>query len=227
MTRKLVSISAAILLAVFSVPAIAANIAGNPGFETAGAGGAGDSALWTEFTGGAAGTMSVRDSSMPFAGTFNHQLVAIGSNAAGAVAGINQNSIADLGLASLLPGSTLDASFQWKASYGPGGVGFAVLRILNGTGAIVADSGLVGLPQNAAYATVTTPQLTVPAFGPTPNDVYAAFLEISVNAGGFDGSTATGFVDSVAINGTVVPEPASLSFLCLGGLGLLNVLRRR
>jgi hypothetical protein len=205
-------------IATMAMPVYAENIAGNPGFEMAGVGGPTDSDLWTEFAGGAAGTLSERDGTMPASGSWAHHLLAIGDDTAGASAGINQNSIADVGLPSLLPGTTLDASFDWKASYGPGGVGFGVLRILNGDGAIVADTGLLALPASDSYSSFTVPGLTVPDFGPAPNDVYAAFLEISVSSGAFEGSVADAFVDNVVINGTVVPEPSSLCLILAGTL---------
>ncbi len=117
--------SALAFVAVFAVgmPLQAANIAGNPGFEIEGAGGPTDSDLWTATGGGPAGTLSERDSSNPFAGQSAQNLVAIGDDTAGASAGINQNSISDVGLASLQPGTTLQASFEWNSTYGPGGVG--------------------------------------------------------------------------------------------------------
>jgi hypothetical protein len=63
----------------------------------------------------------------------------------------------------------------------------------------------------------------VPAFGVDPDDNYAAFLEIVVNAGAFDGSFAEGYVDQVNIAGTLVPEPTTVMLLALGA----TVLRRR
>ncbi len=225
---KINSCAAALLVGMLTFPASAANLAGNPGFEIAGGGGATDSDLWTEFSGGPAGTLSERDGSMPFAGSFAHHLVAAGDPTAGASAGINQNSIADVGLPSLKPGSTLSASFEWKSSYGPGGVGNAFLRILNGVGAIVADTGAVPLPDTGGvYAGQSTPALNVPAFGPAPNDTYAAFLEITTAAGAFTGSTAAGFVDDVVIDGTAIPEPASVVLMGVGLICLVGVAKRR
>lgn len=221
--------SALAFVAVFAVgmPLQAANIAGNPGFEIEGAGGPTDSDLWTATGGGPAGTLSERDSSNPFAGQSAQNLVAIGDDTAGASAGINQNSISDVGLASLQPGTTLQASFEWNSTYGPGGVGNGALRILNSVGAIVANAPFSIGDSSGSYATRTSPQLIVPAFGAAPNDAYAAFLEIGVGAGGFAGSTAQAFVDNVVIDGTTVPEPSSIALVAMAGLGLVVAARRK
>lgn len=226
MSRNAMVVLSTVLSLSLSFIASAADVSTNSGFELAGAGGPADSAFWTEFAGGAVGTMSARDPGSPLSGSWAHHLMAIGDVGIGAVAGINQNSIADGGLASLAPASSLGASFGWKGGYGPGGVGFASLKILNGVGAIVASTGLVALPDTGGvYVPISTPALAVPAFGPAPDDVYAAFLEISVNAGAFTGSTAHGYVDNVYIDGTLVPEPGSLGLLALAAL--VGGLRRR
>jgi hypothetical protein len=49
--------------------------------------------------------------------------------------------------------------------------------------------------------------VTVPAFGAPPNDSYAAFVEMTVAAGAFVGSSAEAFIDDVVINGVVVSGP--------------------
>jgi hypothetical protein len=213
------SVVCTMLVFMTSGVAQAANVAGNPSFEAAGGGGATDSDLWTEFAGGPAGTLSERDASMPFAGAWAHHLVAVGDATAGASAGINQNSIADVGLPSLEELTTVSADFYWKGDLGPGGVAFGVLRVLNGAGAIVADTGLVPLPDTGGvYTLQSLGSLPVPAFAGAPDDVYAAFLEVSVSAGAFDGSIAEGYVDQVRIDATLVPEPASLGLLLLAGV---------
>lgn len=204
--------------------ASAAPLAGNPGFEVAGSGPS-VSALWVTTGGGPAGTLSQRSSLNPFAGQWSQLITAVGSNAAGASAGISQNTIADLGLASLQPGSSLGLSFRGNYDLAPGGVGFYVLRILNGSGAIVADTGLQAVTATTSgYQLFSTALLTVPAFGAAPNDTYAAFIEINVAAGAFAGSTASAYIDEVNINGTLVPAPASLSLLAAG---LVAAARRR
>ncbi len=201
-------------------------VIGNGGFETAGMS-ATDSDLWNEFSGGAAGTLSERDTNIAnaFDGASSHHIVAIGADMVGAAAGINQNSVADGGLLSLDEGTDLTASFFWNGNLGPGGVAFAALRILDGTGAVVADTGLINLPNTMGYTMQTLPTLTVPAFGAAPADTYAAFFEVSVAAGAFDGSFAEGFVDGVDVQGSVVPEPASAGLV--GALCIGMLIRRR
>lgn len=204
-----------------------ADIAANGGFETAGVGGATDSDMWGQFGTG----VSERDSSNVASGSFAHRLFAEGSGMPGMGtaqnAVVSQNSIADVGLLSLQESTMLTASFDWAGNLGPGGVAFGVLRILNGTGAIVADTGLQSLANTGGtYTNVNLGPLVVPAFAPSPNDTYAAFLEISVASGAFDGSTAEGFVDNVVITGTVVPEPGTAALLGMGLLGLVGRRRR-
>lgn len=201
-----------------SAGASADDIATNGGFEL---GTGGDSANWVEFGGGAMGTFSERTMNMPISGMWSHQIFAMGDATTGGSAGINQNSIVDGGLASLQENTMLSLSFDAVTNFGPGGVGFYTLRILDGSGAIVADTGLQpivgGLNQSAA--------LNVPAFGTAPADTYAAFAEFVVNAGAFQGSFAGARIDNVVIEGTLVPTPGTLALLGLGGLAMTR--RRR
>lgn len=227
------------VLALLVTPVWAADVASNGGFEIAGSGGATDSDLWTEFGGGPAGTLSERDPSNPNTGSWAHHLVAIGDDTAGASAGINQNTIADAGLMSLEEGTTVSATLSHNTDLGPGGVGFIVLRVLNGSGSIVADTGLLSMPATGgSYVSFSTPTINVPAFGPPPNDVYAAFLEVSVASGGFAGSTAESFIDDASIEGTLVDDgpavPATsewglivIALMLLAGLAGVSALRRK
>ncbi|MEM9352719.1 MAG: PEP-CTERM sorting domain-containing protein [Planctomycetota bacterium] len=222
MSIKSLSLASCFSLALLVAPALGVDIAGNGGFES---GTGGDSDLWTEFAGGPAGTQSVRDGSNPNSGSWAHLIESVGDPTAGANAGINQNSIADVGFGSLVSGTSVSASFSHDTTLGPGGVAFANLKILNGIGAIVLETGPQALPATLGYAPFTTPSLVVPATGAAPNDVYATFLEINVAAGAFQGSFGTSYIDDVVINGTVVPEPTSIMMVC--GLGLGFVTRRR
>jgi hypothetical protein len=212
------------LVAAASAPALAANITANGGFELAGAAPT-DSQFWTSSGGGAAGTSSTRDSSNPFAGDWAHRLAAVGGPGQGASANVSQNSNDAFPGISLLPGSSVSMSFKGNYTFGEGGVAFYVLRILNATGAIVADTGLQTISQGTnGYQTFSTAALTVPDFGAAPNDAYFSFVEFTTAAGAFDGSTATGLVDNVVVEGTLVPAPASLGLLATG---LLCAARRR
>jgi len=216
--------TSALLALVAAAPAMAANIAGNAGFEVAGNSPT-ISAFWGAGAGGAAGTVSERSATNPFAGDWAQRLVANGGVGAGASAGISQNSIADLGLVSLAPGSSVGLSFRGNYTFGPGGVGFYTLRILNSSGQIVADTGLQVVNQGTnGYQSFSTADLVVPAFGAAPNDSFAAFVEINVAAGAFDGSTSAAFIDDVVIDATLVPAPSALGLL---GAGVLVAGRRR
>jgi hypothetical protein len=181
-------------------------VAVNVGFETAGSGGAADSANWNEPFGGATGTLSMRDSTSPRTGAFAQHLVAVGSAAMGADAFVTQNSIADGGRPSLQENTPLSASFHAKLNLGPGGVVFYQLKILNGVGGVVAQTGLgvITSGTGGAYQAYSMGPINVPAFGAAPNDVYAAYLEIKAAAGAFAGSTAEAFVDDVSITGSLL-----------------------
>lgn len=193
------------------------DIATNGGFEM---GDAGDSAAWTEFGAGAAGTLSERTMDMPISDLWSHVIHAAGDATGGGSAGINQNSIVDGGLASLQEMTSLSLSFQAETDFGPGGVGFYAIRVLNGDGAIVADSGL----QPIVDGMNNSADIMVPAFGGAPNDTYAAFVEFVANAGAFDGSFAEVKLDDVVVNGTLIPAPGAAALI---GLGTLAMMRRR
>ena len=216
-----------IVLTASAVPAYAVTLTANGGFEVAGSGGATDSDAWEEFAGGAAGTISERTSTNPASGGFAHFVRAIGSDTAGAAAGVTQNSIADVGLGSLAEGSVVSGSFDADLFLGPGGVAFAEFSILDGGGAIVATTGPVALADTLpGYETYTLAPLVVPAFGAAPADTFAAFLNINVAAGAFDGSLAEATIDNVEVTGELaIPEPTSAVLAGMVALGL--VARRR
>lgn len=191
-----------------------AAIQSNGSFEL----GSGTDALdWTQFAGGAAGTVSDRVLGNATSGDYAMYLSAVGDVGIGGGAGITQNTAA-LGFGSLAAGSSLQLSFDASADLGPGGVGFYVLRILNRGGAIVADTGLQSLASGGGYQSYSTAALTVPAFGDDPSDFYSAFVEIFVNAGAFEGSFASVYIDNVVITGAYVPAPGAMALLGLGGL---------
>jgi len=210
----------AALVAFAVVPASAALIVGNGGFEVAGPGGPTDSDMWNE--GAGAGSLSERDSTNPEFGAWAHHIYAGGPASSAA---ITQNSIANVGLASLAPGSTVSLSFDALFNPGPGGVMIYRIGILNAVGGYVADSGFATIVSGSGgvYQNFTRGPLTVPAFGAYPNDAYAAFVEIVVNSAAFAGSTSEAFIDNVQIEGPLVPEPASLLLL---GLASLFIRRR-
>jgi len=209
-----------VALFAFAGAASASSIVANGGFE---AGAGTDSDQWNEIGAGAAGTVSERSTVMPLTGVHSHRLSAVGAPGIGSVASLFQNSIADAGMASLAPLTTVNASINAKVNLGPGGVAFYALRILNSEGTIVADSGLQGLASSSGYVSYNT-SVNVPAFGAFPNDSYASFIEIFVAAGAFEGSSAQAFIDDVQIDGTLVPAPGALALV---GLAIPAVARRR
>lgn len=181
------------------------DIAFNGGFEIAGFGGAAEALGWARFANGGPGSLAERDGSDPRNGQFAHRLVATGAEAIGGAAGISQNSIGDGGQVSLQQNTQVTASYSGKYTLGPGGVGFRTLRILNGAGEIVASSGLqVITGSTSGYQTFTMGPVTVPAFGAPPNDIYGAFVEFTVAAGAFVGSSAEAMIDDVVINGVLI-----------------------
>jgi hypothetical protein len=192
---------------LLSVPAVgfADDLATNGGFEIAGTNGAADSDAWTETVSGAPGSLSERVGAGANSGGFAHKLVAFGSAGIGANSAISQSTIG-AGLPSLVGGSSVSASYRGNYNLGPGGVGFRVLRVLNGAGQIVAQSGLqvITAGTNGQYQTFTLGPVAVPAIGAPPNDVYSAFVEVNVAAGAFVGSSAEALIDDVVITGDVV-----------------------
>lgn len=203
-----------ILLAAASTAMAGTAIQSNGGFEL---GAGADSGDWEEFAFGASGAVSERFFGNPASGAYSHHIMAVGDVTTGSAAGLTQNT-ASFGLGTLAGGSSLRLSFDAQTNFGPGGVGFYALRILNRDGAIVANTGLMNFGGGVGYQSYSTGELLVPALGGLPNDYFSAFVEIVVNAGAFDGSFAEASIDNVVITGTVVPAPGVLALLGLGGL---------
>ena len=193
-------------------------LASNGGFETAGFGGPTDSFAWRVAVSGGPGSLSERDGTMPRTGGFAHHLLTFGQDAIGGNAAVFQNTSSDGGLNSLQENTPVSATFRGKYNLGPGGVGFYVLRILNGNGTIVAATplGVINNSTNGAYQTYSTGTVTVPAFGAPPNDVYAAFIELNVAAGAFVGASAEAFIDDVSISGTLAGGGPPTGVCCRG-----------
>ena len=190
----------------------------NGGFEVAGFGGATDSFMWSVAVSGGPGSLSQRDGTMPRTGGFAHHLLTFGQDGIGGNAAVIQNTTTDGGMPSLQENTPVSATFRGKYTLGPGGVGFYVLRILNGGGAIVAATplGVINSGTSGAYQTFSTPSVMVPAFGAPPNDVYAAFIELNVAAGAFVGASAEAFIDDVSISGTLAGGGAPIGVCCRG-----------
>lgn len=221
MTKNTWALGIVALLAAAGA-ASASSIVANGGFES----GAGtDSDQWNQIASGGPGTVSDRSTVMPLTGVHSHLLNASGISGIGSVASLFQNSIADAGMASLAPLTTVTVSLNAKVNLGPGGVAFYALRVLNSDGVIVADSGLQGLASSNGYVAYNA-AVNVPAFGAFPNDTYASFIEIFVAAGAFEGSSAQAFIDDVQIDGTLVPAPGALALVGLAGIPAVSRRRR-
>ncbi len=178
----------------------------NGGFEIEGSAGPTQSASWNIGVSGGPGSLSERDATMPRTGGFAHHLLTFGADAIGGNAAIIQNTATDGGRPSLQQNTPVTATFNAKYTFGPGGVGFYVLRIVNGAGAIVAQTPLGVVPSgtNGVYQAFNIGPVNVPAFGAAPNDFYSATIELNVAAGAFIGASAEAFIDDVSIAGTLV-----------------------
>jgi hypothetical protein len=194
-------------------------LASNGGFETAGFGGPTDSFTWNANFSGGPGSLSQRDGTMPNTGGFAHHLLTFGADAIGGNAAVSQNTTTDGGMQSLQENTPVTATYRGKYTFGPGGVGFYVLRVLNGSGAIVAATplGVINAGTNGSYQTYSTGTVTVPAFGAPPNDVYSAFIELNVAAGAFVGASAEAYIDDVSISGTFATGGGPTNGVCCRG----------
>jgi hypothetical protein len=192
------------LLCLAATQALAVDVIGNGGFEDEGFDGPGSAFYWGLVNGGAAGTGSARSSENPIAGSYSQVITAVGGPGQGGTAGVVQNGYNASGGISLAPGSTVRLSFDARGNAGPGGVGFYAVRIVNTSGAIVANSGLQVYFPGSSVVRYTSAALTVPALGDAPNDGFYAFAEIVVAAGAFVGSTITATLDNVSVEGTLI-----------------------
>ncbi|MBI1191117.1 MAG: hypothetical protein GC200_10610 [Tepidisphaera sp.] len=217
------SLLALALFGAAATSAMADVVIANGGFENAGATAA-DAEFWNANFIPTPGSDARRNFGNAATGGFCGYMVAVGNDLAGSAAGFTQNSAAQA-IGSLQPGSSVSMTFSGNYTFGPGGVGFYALRILNSAGAIVADTTLQGIFSNTnGYQQFTSPTLNVPAAGVFPNDAFYAFVEFDVNAGAFNGSTAQAYIDDVNVQGTLVPAPATLALF--GGLALAGRRRR-
>ncbi|MBY0313089.1 MAG: hypothetical protein K2W85_13540 [Phycisphaerales bacterium] len=196
-----------LMVSVFAaLPSIAlgSEVVSNGGFESAGTGGATQSLNWNTASSGGPGSLSERSATMPRSGGFSHHIVTFGQAAIGGNSSASQNSAANA--IALQQNTTLSASFYGKYTFTPGGVGFYVLRVLNSSGGIVAQTplGVISNGTGGAYQNFNIGPINVPAFGAPPNDAYYAFIELNVAAGAFVGSSAEAHIDDVSINGTIL-----------------------
>ncbi len=121
---------------------------------------------------------------------------------------------ANIGIGTVSPGDAITISFDAKGSFAAGGVSFAEFFSEIGGGGTSSSEILSGGPlaltdqyQSFTFNTVAGPDVS-----------GGITLQFTATTGGAPGSTAVLFVDNVS----VVPEPASLGLLGLGGLAMLR-----
>ncbi|MEM1445499.1 MAG: PEP-CTERM sorting domain-containing protein [Planctomycetota bacterium] len=121
---------------------------------------------------------------------------------------------ANIGIGVVNPGDDITIKFDAKGSFAEGGVSFAeFFSEVDGGGTSSAEIlGGAPLPLTDSYQTF---MFTTTAGGDVSGGIT---LQFTATTGANQGSTAVVFIDNVS----VVPEPASLGLLGLGGLALLR-----
>lgn len=153
-------------------------------------------------------------------GNFSAQLSSPQFNAAVML----QNSIEQGGLAPLVEGDTPLLSFWAKGFAGSTGNVLFALRYLDGVGNILANSGNQNFQNDINPNTWT--EITY-SLGAVPTGATAAFIEFSQGIGPIGGELLAGTVLIDDLNLSVIPEPASLALMGLGGLVLVARRRRQ
>ena len=202
---------------VLVAPASAANLLLNPGFEL---GTDTDADNWTQVTTGNLANTNPRverTDESPWSGDFAMRLSYsnIASPGGGSTAVVRQ----DTAPGSIIPGESYDFSFyaRREGAFGGGTVANFQVVFLDSVGGTLPSPGSTSMSVSGDYSFFGVTDLVAPAEG------HSARVFIRLTGGAVGNASAIMFVDDV--NLTAVPEPAALSLLGLGALGLLR--RRR
>lgn len=184
----------------------------NGGFET------GDTSGWQYFPTGSS-SFNVTNDAAP-GSTFAAELF---NNAPGSAAVIKQ---ANLGIGQVSPGDTVSISFYAKGSGADGGVSFAEFFSELDGGGTSANEILFG---GGPLALTNEYQLFQTTAIAGPDVSGGVTLQLTATTGAIQGSTQVLFLDnvSVSIEGTPIPEPASVILAGVGLLGVVGVARYR
>jgi hypothetical protein len=201
--RKLLTLALAMGLVAFAVGTQQANAQGNPGFETAPTGMAGD---WTTFAGGGAALHSTAD---PHSGTGHMDLQLNGVNA---FAGVFQN----LQGVVINPGDTVTLSGFHKSLVDP----------FNATREVKIE--WTGAPQlRVDELVIPTTYTQFSLQGVAPAGTTGVTVTYAISSFGPGQGESNVLLDDISVDIKRIPEPTSLMLGLAGVLGLVGAVRRR